>query len=155
MTKPFVNDEVQIEATAHRVWQILTDSAFIQQYMFGCIAETDWKPGSPLLWRGAKDGRLYVKGHIVSIDPQKRLEYTVIGADMDLPDVLENYLTIIYEIEARQNGTVALRASMGDFTTVGDGNKRYDETIAAGGWTPMLTKVKQLAEMRAVSQECA
>jgi len=46
--------------------------------MFGCYAETDWKPGSPLLWKGAADGKLYVKGRVVSIEPPHRLVYTVI-----------------------------------------------------------------------------
>lgn len=45
--------------------------------MFGCIAETDWKSGSPLLWRGAGDGIPHVKGQIVSIEPPDRLVYTV------------------------------------------------------------------------------
>jgi hypothetical protein len=35
--------------------------------MFDCNAECEWNPGAPLLWRGAADGTLYVKGNIVSI----------------------------------------------------------------------------------------
>lgn len=146
MSKLMVEDGTQIQAPAERVWKILTQSEFIQQYMFGCIVETDWKPGSPLLWKGAADGHLYVKGHVVAIDPPKRLEYTVIGTDTKLPDVPENYLTIVYKVADQKDGSVNLQLSMGDYNAVGEGKKRYDETVAGGGWAPMLKKMKELAE---------
>lgn len=146
MSKLMVEDGTQIQAPAERVWKILTQSEFIQQYMFGCIVETDWKPGSPLLWKGAADGHLYVKGHVVAIDSPKRLEYTVIGTDTKLPDVPENYLTIVYKVADQKDGSVNLHLSMGDYNAVGEGKKRYDETVAGGGWAPMLKKIKELAE---------
>jgi uncharacterized protein YndB with AHSA1/START domain len=146
MSKLIVEDTVEIQAPASRVWAILTDSKFIQQYMFGCIAESDWKPGSPLLWKGATDNQLYVKGNVVSIDAPRRLEYTVLGADMKIADVPANYLTIVYDLAENGNGSTRLRVSMGDFNAVGNGKERYDETTASGGWAPMSAKVKQLAE---------
>jgi uncharacterized protein YndB with AHSA1/START domain len=146
MSKLMVEDGTHIQAPAERIWKILTDSAYIQQYMFGCVAESDWKPGSPLLWKGAADGHLYVKGRVVAIEPWSRLEYTVIGADMKLADVPENYLTITCKIEDRRDGTANLNLSMGDFDAVGEGKKRYEETVAGGGWAPMLKKIKELAE---------
>lgn len=82
---------------------------------------------------GAADSRLYVKGHIVAIDPRKQLQYTAIAPDMKLPDVPESYLTVIYKLEGREDGTVNLRLSMGDFNAVGAGKKRYEEMIATGG----------------------
>ena len=49
MPELVIRHSIEIEAPVTTVWKVLTDNAFIQQYMFGCIAETDWKPGSPLL----------------------------------------------------------------------------------------------------------
>jgi uncharacterized protein YndB with AHSA1/START domain len=146
MSKLIVEDTIEIHAPASRVWTILTDSAFIQQYMFGCVVETNWKPGSPLLWKGAADGHLYVKGDVVAIDPPHRLEYTVLGADMKIDDIPENYLTIIYELKQNNESSTQLHVSMGDFNAVGNGKARYDETVAGGGWALMLEKIKQLAE---------
>ena len=143
----FVEDTIEIDAPAARVWTILTDSSFIQQYMFGCVAETDWQPGSSLLWKGAGDGHLYVKGEVVAIDAPHRLEYTVLGADMAIADVPENYLTIIYNLRENSRNATELRVAMGDFDAVGNGQARYEETMASGGWAPMLAKVKQLAEV--------
>lgn len=147
MSKLIVANTIEIHAPASQVWTVLTDSKFIQQYMFGCVVETTWKPGSPLLWKGAADGHLYVKGSVVAIDPPHRLEYTVLGADMEIADVPENYLTIIYELKKNKDGCTHLHVSMGDFNAVGNGKARYDETAAGGGWAPMSEKIKQLAEM--------
>jgi len=150
-----VVDDIDIDAPAERVWDVLTQPAFTQQYLFGCVPESDWKRGSPLLWKGAADGHLYVKGCVVAIDPPRRLEYTVLGADMRLADVPENYLTIVCTVEARGEGTANLRLSMGDFNAVGEGRKRYDETIAGGGWVPMLKKMKELAESGSLNRDTA
>lgn len=141
-----VEQEMQIHASAERVWSILTDSLYIRQYMFGCIAESDWKPGSSLLWKGATDGHLYVKGRVVAIDAPRRLEYTVMGADTELADVPENYLTTVYAIKPRSDGSVYLKLSMADFNSVAEGKKRYEDMMAGGGWKSILMKVKELAE---------
>jgi uncharacterized protein YndB with AHSA1/START domain len=146
MSRLLLEGMIEIHAPANRVWTILTDSTFIQQYMFGCVVETSWKQGSPLLWKGAADGHLYVKGDVVAIDALHRLEYTVLGVDLKIADVPQNYLTITYELKKNNKNSTQLYVSMGDFNAVSGGKARYDETIASGGWTPRLGKIKQLAE---------
>jgi uncharacterized protein YndB with AHSA1/START domain len=146
MSKLIVEDAIEIQASGQRVWTVLTDSQFIQQYMFGCVADTDWQTGSDLLWKGGADGQLYVKGKIVMIDAPRRLEYTVLGADMKIADIPENYLTIVYDVTEQKPGVSRLHVSMGDFNTVGEGKRRHDESVAGGGWAPMLEKIKALAE---------
>lgn len=74
----FIRNTLDVNAPVETLWRVLTSNDFIPQYMFGCLAETDWNPGSPLLWKGAADGKLYVKGSIVSFDAPRRLEYTII-----------------------------------------------------------------------------
>ncbi len=48
--------EVYIAATPEQVWRALTESEFTKQYYYGNTVESDWKPGSPMVYRGA-DGR--------------------------------------------------------------------------------------------------
>src|SRR5580704_5168875 len=108
MTERFIRRTVEIDAPAGALWRILTDNEFIPQYMFGCNAETDWKPGSPLLWRGAADGKVYVKGHIVAVDAPHRLQYTVFDPNSTLTDVPSNYLNITYDLKARGDGASTL-----------------------------------------------
>jgi hypothetical protein len=39
------------------VGRALIDPDEIEQYMFGSRVETDWEPGSPLVWRGTMKAR--------------------------------------------------------------------------------------------------
>ena len=99
MTALEVRQSIEVEAPVSALWRVLTENEFIRQYMFGCNAESDWKPGSPLLWKGAADGVLYVKGRVVSIDPPRRLVYTVIDPNSSIADIPSNYLTVTYELK--------------------------------------------------------
>src|ERR1700684_4036236 len=96
MTALLIRKSIEVDASASTLWKVLTENEFIRQYMFGCNAESDWRVDSPLLWKGAADGILYVKGHVVSIDPPQRLVYTVIDPNSAIPDIPENYLTMTY-----------------------------------------------------------
>ncbi len=94
MTELLIRKSIDVAAPVETLWKILTDSEFIRQYMFGCNAETDWKPGSTLLWRGAADGVVYVKGHVVRFEPARALEYTIFDPNSKLADIPSNYLTM-------------------------------------------------------------
>src|ERR1700733_7714910 len=115
MTERFIRKTVEIDAPTGTLWKILTDNEFIPQYMFGCIAETDWKPGSPLLWKGAADGKLYVKGHIVAIDAPHHFEYTVIDPNSDIEDIPANYLKMTYDLKEQGMGSTTFEIAQGDF----------------------------------------
>jgi uncharacterized protein YndB with AHSA1/START domain len=145
MVEPFIRHTLDVDAPVATLWKVLTDNEFIPQYMFGCVAETDWKPGSALLWRGAADGKVYVKGAVVSVDAPHRLEYTVIDPNNPaLADVAENYLSMIYTLTERGEGASTLEVAQGDFTKVSNGEKRYEDSL--GGGESILPAIKKLAE---------
>jgi uncharacterized protein YndB with AHSA1/START domain len=144
----FIRNTLDVNAPVETLWKMLTSNEFIPQYMFGCLAETDWKPGSPLLWKGAADGKLYVKGSIVSFDAPHRLEYTIIDPNNPgIPDIPENYLTVTNTVTARGPNASTLEMVLGDYSKVAQGQKRYDETKAAGNH--LLEVIKKLAEGQA------
>jgi uncharacterized protein YndB with AHSA1/START domain len=61
-----------IRTTPERLWQALTEPAFIRQYWFGMDLQTDWQPGAA--WRLVfPDGRVADTGEIAEIDPPRRL----------------------------------------------------------------------------------
>jgi uncharacterized protein YndB with AHSA1/START domain len=144
MIEKFIRQSIEIDATPETVWKILTDSKFIPQYMYGCNAETDWKPGSPLLWKGAADGKLYVKGHIVQFEPSRRLVYTVIDPTATYPHTPENHLTITCDLKPLSPRTTHLEFTQGDFTQVADGENRYKSSNS--GDNSILKSIKSLAE---------
>jgi uncharacterized protein YndB with AHSA1/START domain len=142
-----IRKSIEVAAPIETLWKVLTDAEYIPQYMFGCNAETDWKAGSPLLWRGVADGQVYVKGEVVSIDAPRRLVYTVIAPSPTIPDIPENYLTMIYELQAKGGRASSLEMIQGDYAKVAEGQKRYDETVNGDDF--ILTAIKKLAEAAA------
>jgi uncharacterized protein YndB with AHSA1/START domain len=145
MDAMIVEDSIEIAAPPGAVWRVLTEPALTREYMFGCSAVTDWKPGSALEWTAEVDGKLvvYVKGVVEAIEPERLLRYTTFGLGMGLDDVPANYLTVECRLSASGGGT-RLDISQGDYARVADGQKRYDHTVE--GWRSTLAKLKQLAE---------
>ncbi|HZD48413.1 MAG TPA: SRPBCC domain-containing protein [Silvibacterium sp.] len=152
MTELLIRKSIDVDAPVATLWKVLTNSEYIRQYMFGCDAETDWKPGSSLLWRGAADGVIYVKGSVVRFDPPYTLEYTIFDPNSKLADIPSNYLTMKYEL--RENGPnqsgvhgSILEITQGDFATVEDGENRYRHSM--DGDDSVLLGIKRLAETQA------
>jgi uncharacterized protein YndB with AHSA1/START domain len=147
MAELLIRKNIDVDAPIEALWKVLTDSEFIRQYMFGCNAETDWKPGSPLLWRGAADGVVYVKGNIVSIEAPYRLVYTVFDPNSKIADTPSNYLTMTYDLKKRGDRGSSLEIIQGDFAAVANGQKRYQDSN--DGDNSLLVGIKNLAEAEA------
>lgn len=140
---------ITIQAPVAKVWDTLVNPEQTRKYMFGCEALSDWKVGSPLLWKGTFDGKelVAVKGEVVKIEPERTLAYTTIDPNSTtVEDIPENYLTVTYELTPQNESTV-LTVTQDDFATVADGQKRYDEVYDGGqGWDPILAEIKKVAE---------
>jgi uncharacterized protein YndB with AHSA1/START domain len=143
-----VQNEIVINAPVSRVWDALTNPEQTKKYMFGCETVSDWKVGSPLLWRGDYEGKemVFVKGNIVAIQPDTLLIYTVIDPNSGMEDIPENYLQVKYELKD-ENGKTKLIVTQSGFETAADGEKRYKDTYNNGeGWNPILVEIKKLVE---------
>ncbi|MCW3102731.1 MAG: hypothetical protein JWO09_1171 [Bacteroidetes bacterium] len=144
-----VKNTITINAPAATVWDALVNPEQTKKYMFGCETVSDWKAGSPLIWKMMHEGKEFipVKGNIVEIRPEKYLAYTVIDPNNPaIPDVPENYLTVEYALEEK-GGQTTLTVTQGDYNKVADGQKRYEETYNNGeGWNPILVQIKQILE---------
>jgi uncharacterized protein YndB with AHSA1/START domain len=149
MSQPLIiSSAIDIRVSAAAVWDALTNPEMTKKYMFGCEALSDWRPGSSLVWKGHFNGldMVTVKGKVVSIEPGQSLVYTAIDPNNPaIPDVPENYLTITYDL-TEQDGRTTLAVTQGDYNSVAEGAKRYEETMAGGGWTPLLVQIKDLLE---------
>ena len=148
MQKRIITNTITINAPAEKVWDALVNPAQTKQYMFGCETVSDWKVGSELLWKGEYEGQemVFVKGNIIDIQPEKFLAYTTIDPHSDIDDTSENYLKVTYELMP-QNGHTILTVTQGDYNTVAEGERRYQEAYNNGeGWNPILVQIKQLVE---------
>jgi uncharacterized protein YndB with AHSA1/START domain len=149
MNNPLVvKNTVTINASASKVWETLTSPEKTKQYMFGCEAISDWKVGSPLVWKMLNEGKEFiaVKGIILSIDAPSMLKYSVIDPHADMEDVPENYLNVTYQLAGKDNHTI-LTVIQDGFENAANGLKRYEEANNKGeGWNPILNEIKKVAE---------
>ena len=98
---------IQINAPVEIVWDALTNPNLIKKYMFETEVNTDWKEGSPILWKGKWEGKTYVdKGMIIKNIPLKTIELTHFSPLSGLPDKEENYHTLIYDLSSSGNRTI-------------------------------------------------
>lgn len=145
MNEPVIyRTKVTINATPEKVWEALTNPEMTMQYMFGCKCETDWKVGSPVLWRGAADGVVYVSGKVVRFEPNAVLSYTVFDPSGPHEDLPENHLIGEYILALTDDGQTSLRVFQGDYSKVPDGERKFKE--APLGWEPTLQALKKVVE---------
>lgn len=142
-----IENEIDIEAPAGKVWDALINPEQTRKYMFGCAVISDFKEGDPMLWQGEVDGQLvtFVKGHVVRCDPERELVYTTFDPNSDVPDIPENYLTVTYRLTGNE-GKTTLYISQGDYSKVHDGETRYRHAEEAGGWLGLMMSIKELVE---------
>src|SRR4029450_12502850 len=132
--------EIDIDASPREVWAAMTDPGQIKEYMFGSHVVTDWKQGSPIVWKGEYEGKKYEdKGEIVEIDPERRLKvthFTPLSGHEDRP---ENYHTVLYELEEREGCT---------HISLSQDNNASEEAAehSRANWEKMLTGLKQVVE---------
>ena len=147
-----IENEIIINASATEVWDALVNPAKTKVYMFGCETISDWQEGSELLWQMEYEGKPFipVKGIIEEIEENEFLSYTVFDPHSTIPDVPENYLTVTYEL-SEDFGLTTLTVTQGDYDTVAEGERRYNESYNNGeGWQPILEQIKVLVETPSV-----
>ena len=140
MTGRVATAEAEIQAPRSKVWRALTDPDQIEKYMFGSRVETDWKPGSRIVWKGEYEGKRYEdKGEILEVETERRLKMTHFSPLSGQEDAPENYHTLLYELEG--SGTTTRVALSQD--------NNPDEEAAEhsrANWEKMLSGLKHVVE---------
>jgi uncharacterized protein YndB with AHSA1/START domain len=131
---------ISIDAPRQKVWEALVNPEAIHQFMFGTHVVSDFREGSPIIWKGEWQGRPYEdKGTILKLQPWLLLQYSHFSPLSGLPDLPENY------------HTVTIRLSMvGDQTVVSlaqDHNANEEERMhSEENWKMMLMSLKKYVE---------
>ena len=129
-----------IAAPADRVWDALTNPEKIKQYMMGATVTSDWKPGSPITWKGEIKGKAFEdKGRIQRVEPRKALEYTHYSPLSGEPDVPENYHVVTVTLSPDGAGT---RVDLTQTNNPTDDGRKHSE----GNWNQMLSGMKKIVE---------
>jgi len=138
---------IEINAPAAKVWEALTTPSIIKQYFFGTEAISDWKTGSPLIFKGEWEGTQYEdKGTILEKVDQKLFRYSYWSSMSGIEDKPENYVTITYELKEKDNRTTL---------TITQENIR-DEKMkehSESNWKKVLQDLKQLLEKQPAKRQ--
>lgn len=131
---------VSINASAEKVWDALIDPKAIKQYMFGTNVLSDWKVGSPIVWKGEWKGKPYEdKGKILQLEPRQTIQYSHFSPLSGVPDKQENYHTVTIKLSGKGNQT--------DVTLTQDNNASEEESAESEkNWGMMLTELKRFLE---------
>ncbi|GHS86138.1 hypothetical protein AGMMS50218_05440 [Actinomycetota bacterium] len=131
--------EVHVDAVPEAVWRALTDPALVREYFFGTTLVTDWRVGSPIVYRGEWEGRAYEdRGTVLEVDRPRRLVTDYFSPSSGLPDEPGNHQRVTYEVAPEDGGSRV--------TIVQDGN-RDDEGAqhAAANWASVLGGLRDVA----------
>jgi uncharacterized protein YndB with AHSA1/START domain len=131
---------ISVHAPLAVVWDALVNPAVIRRYMFGTNVVSDFKPGSPIAWKGEWKGKAYEdKGVILRFEPEQVLSYSHFSPMTGLPDKPENYHTVTIELSRR--GEETLLSLSQDNNPTDDARAHSEEN-----WTAMLKGIKALVE---------
>ncbi len=126
--------EVYIAASPEQVWRALTESEFTKQYYYDNTVESDWQPGSPMIYRNP-DGTAAIECTVVEAEPPRRLVHTFF-----FPGTEETPSRCTWSIEPR--GAASLLILTHDEF---DGETSTYRSVAHG-WVPILSGLKTLLE---------
>lgn len=138
--------ETEVEAPRRAVWRVLTTNGSRPEIMFGAEVVSDWKLGSPIVWRGEWQGKSFEDhGRIIELEDQQepwRIVLTHFSPLSGLPDEPENYHTLRFELDEVAGGTRI---------TLDQDNNPTREAAAhsQANWAQMLEGVKAVAEREA------
>ncbi len=141
MNKGFVaRASIVVNAPPAKVWTALTDPKLIKEYLFGTEAESDWRVGSPIRYRGVWQGKTYEdKGTVLENVKERRLVTTYWSSMGGLPDAPENYNTVTYELE--------LMGAATRVTIIQDNNPTEESRAhSEQNWKLVLEALKRLLE---------
>jgi uncharacterized protein YndB with AHSA1/START domain len=131
---------ISINAPSGKVWQALVNPEAIKQYMFGTTVVSDWREGSPIVWKGEWQGRSYEdKGVILELVQGRKLQYSHFSPLSGAPDVPESYHTVTIELSAEGNQT---HVSLSQDKNATEEERAHSES----NWGMMLAALKKYVE---------
>ena len=138
MNEPTFVYVIYIASTPEKLWQALTDGTFTRQYWFGTSVESDWSPGSRVIFRSG--GELHDTGEVLDWVPYRRLSYSW---RVEFHDVFrrEKPSRVTFELEPTGGHEVRLTVTHDEFEP---GSKVH--AAVRNGWPMILSSLKSLLE---------
>jgi len=131
---------ITIDASLARVWDGLVSPDVVKKYMAGATVITDWKEGSPIVWKGKWKGKSFEdKGIVLEVAPERHLKYSHYSPLSGVPDKPENYHTVTIELSKQDDG---VHVALSQDHNPSDDARAHSEA----NWKMMLEGLKQAVE---------
>jgi len=133
-----VNKRVALNASPSVVWDALTNPEITKKYFFNCAVYSDWKEGSPIIFKGKifLIKNIEMKGTIIKVEQDQLLKYTLKNGKSTSQSIVTDRLSY-------QDGQTIL--SISDDVGEGEGvEKRHKRSLK--GWDKILKGLKEVVE---------
>jgi uncharacterized protein YndB with AHSA1/START domain len=137
-----VTKSIQINASLQKIWEALVNPEFIALYLFGTKVITDWKVGSPIVFKGNWHGSPFEdKGEVIEVQVNSLLKYSYWSSVLGLADVPENYTLTTYRLK-QEGDHVSVSVSQDNLESQPEQVRKYADKY----WEDLLLALKQVAE---------
>jgi len=132
---------IGINKVSSKVWDVLTNPKFIQEYLHGTETITNWKVGSEIIFQGEYQGKEYRDmGVILENVLYKLLSYSFWSNFSGLENKPENYSQITYNL-------VSIDYKKTNLTWTQTGHPDEQARLGAeNSIGELLEKIKEIAE---------
>ena len=131
---------ININASAQRVWDIVTKPEFVKLWQYGSDLLTTWEIGSDIKFRTEWEGKVFEQwGKVLEVIPTQKVKYSLFAPGPDLEDKPENYFVMSYVL-TDENGQTKLEIIQEDSRP----NAVQEEP--QGEENPVLKSLKEIAE---------
>lgn len=135
-----VEHQIEIEASAEKIWDALINPEKINLYLYGTEAISEWKPGAQIIFQGTWEGKPYQdKGYIIDMVPNKLFRYQYWSGFSGLEDKKDKYSEVSFQITPGRNNSL-LKLKQQGFTD------QRAQAHSLLGWKEVLEIIKEIVE---------
>lgn len=133
---------ITINATAQRVWDIITKPEYVKLWQYGSELITTWEPGSDIRFRTEWEGTVFEQwGKVLAVQPQELISYSLYAPRPGLDDKPDNYFIMSYFLTEKDDQT--------ELKIIQEDNRpNAVQEDQQGEENPILASLKQLAETK-------
>ncbi|MFF3155537.1 ArsR/SmtB family transcription factor [Streptomyces sp. NPDC057910] len=150
--------EIYIETTPERLYEALTDAEFAQRYFGGWGPMSDWRVGSPVLWKMGPEGAYEDLGQaVIEAVPGRKLAYTwhrlqpmhrqLFDSEEEFESARTEQSQVAFDILPADPASLGVK-----LTITHDGFESAESEMLKGvsdGWVMILSTLKTLVEREA------
>ena len=151
MDRPTFVYTTYIQTTPERLWEALTSSAFTLRY-WSAAFETDWEPGSEMVWNLLGVRVAHPEQVVLEADPPRCLSYTWHTFTPELARAAEvsedTFAAAAAEPRSRVTFELEAAGSAVKLTVIHDGFPAQSTAarLVTNGWPRVLSRLKTLLE---------